>query len=228
VARSYSQHCSLAHALDVVGERWTLLIVRELMAGPRRYTDLAAGLVTVPSNVLAARLKDMESNGLVARRHLPAPAASVVVYALTESGESLGTAVTELARWGMRTLPPEREDRAFRVHWLVVALRASFDPAAATGLTESYEFVVDGESVSFELVDGEGLARVGSTTAPPAVVVTADADTLLALTSDAITGSEAIARGARIDGTPAAIARMRRVLPSRRVDTSEDHEEALA
>jgi DNA-binding HxlR family transcriptional regulator len=228
VARSYSQHCSLAHALDVVGERWTLLIVRELMAGPRRYTDLAAGLVTVPSNVLAVRLKDMEAHGLIARRPLPAPAASVVVYELTESGEGLGAAVTELARWGMRTLPPEREDRAFRVHWLVLALRASFDPAAAAGLTESYEFVVDGESVSFELVDGEGVARVSSPAASPAVVVTADADTLLALTSDAITGIEAIARGARFEGTPRAIERMRRVLPSRQVNVSEDHKEAMA
>jgi DNA-binding HxlR family transcriptional regulator len=228
MGRSYSQHCSLAHALDVVGERWTLLIVRELMAGPRRYTDLADGLVTVPSNVLAARLKDLESNGLIERRPLPAPAASVVVYELTESGESLGTAVTELARWGQRTLPPEREDRSFRVHWLVLALRASFDPAAASGLTESYEFVVDGESISFELVDGEGVAHVGSPNARPAVVVTADADTLLALTSDAISGSEAIARGARIEGATAAIRRMRKVLPSRRVKRSEDHEEAAA
>src|SRR2546422_10714284 len=83
MAHAYDQHCGLAHALDLVGERWTLLIVRELLAGPRRYTDLAAGLVSVPSNVLATRLREMESRGLVCRRTLPAPAASVVVYELT-------------------------------------------------------------------------------------------------------------------------------------------------
>src|SRR3979409_2522453 len=104
MARLYDQHCGLAHALDLIGERWTLLIVRELMAGPRRYTDLADGLVTVPTNVLAAPLKERERKGLVRRRRLSAPAASVVVYELTEDGESLSAAVTELARWGMRTL----------------------------------------------------------------------------------------------------------------------------
>lgn len=226
MARTYAQHCALAHALDQVGERWTLLIVRELMVGPRRYTDLADGLVTVPTNLLATRLKEMESNGLIRRRHLAAPAQSVAVYELTASGESLGTSVTELTRWGMRTLPPEREGRSFRAHWLVLALRARFEPAAAVGLTESYELNVDGESVCFDLVDGVGTARLGSPSAP-AVVVVADADTLLALTGGAISASEAFSRGARIEGAVAAIKRMQRVLPGRRVITSEKQGKAL-
>src|ERR1700736_6583253 len=154
VARSYDQHCGLAHALDLIGERWTLLIVRELLAGPRRYTDLADGLVSVPTNVLAARLREMDRKGLVRRHRLPAPATSVVVYELTEEGESLGAAVTELARWGMRTLPATTQGRPFRAHWLVLALGARFDPAAAAGVSECYEFHIEGDgAVCFEIVD---------------------------------------------------------------------------
>src|SRR4051812_22612336 len=128
MARLYDQQCALAHALDSVGERWTLLIVRDLLAGPRRYTDLADGLVNVPSNLLADRLKQMEAGGLVERKRLPAPADSVVVYELTELGQGLGSSLVELARWGMRTLPPTRDDRPFRTHWLVLALQARFAP----------------------------------------------------------------------------------------------------
>ena len=218
IARLYDQHCGLAHALDLAGERWTLLIVRELLAGPRRYSDLADGLVTVPTNLLASRLKGMEANGLVRRRPLPAPAGSVVVYELTESGEALGTAVVELARWGMATLPPTREHRPFRAHWLVLALRARFDPGAAAGVTESYEFRVEGhDPVHFDVADGSGTAGTGAAR-DPAVVIAADADTFVALTGGAIKPREAIRRGARIEGEPAAIARMGHILPPRGAD----------
>jgi len=214
MARSYKQYCGLAQALDLVGERWTLMIVRELMAGPRRYTDLADGLVTVPTNVLAARLREMQANGLVRRRRLPVPAASIV-YELTEDGESLLDAVTELARWGMRRLPATTEKRPFRAHWLVLALRARFDSVAATGVSETYEFDIAGDAaISFELADGEGRASVGSTL-DPAVRIAADADTLIALTGGAIGGPEALARGARIEGDPVAIERMQKILPTR-------------
>jgi DNA-binding HxlR family transcriptional regulator len=229
MARSYNQHCGLAHALDLIGERWTLLIVRELLAGPRRYTDLADGLVTVPTNVLAARLREMDDNGLVRRRRLPAPATSVVVYELTEEGESLGGAVTELARWGMRTLPATTQGRPFRAHWLVLALGARFDPAAAAGVSECYEFQMEGdEVVCFEIADGDGRARMGSAL-DPAVRITADADTLAALTSGAISASKAIDQGARIEGDPAAIERMRSIMPTRRVAATvqDTVEEAL-
>jgi len=213
VARSYAQHCGLARALDFVGERWTLLIVRELMAGPRRYTDLADGLMTIPSNLLATRLREMEANGLIARRRLPAPASSVVVYELTDDGESLSTAVIELARWGMRTLPVTTGGRPLRAHWLVLALHARFDPRAAAGVSESYELQLDGEEpVSFEVTAGDGHARMGPA-ADPAVRIAGDADTLVALTAGTISGLEAVHRGARIEGDPAALERMRRILP---------------
>jgi DNA-binding HxlR family transcriptional regulator len=218
MGRAYEQHCSLAHALDLVGERWTLLIVRELLVGPRRYTDLAGGLVSIPTNVLAARLRELEGNGLVARRRLPAPASSVWVYELTEAGASLADAITELARWGMRTLPARTEGRPFRAHWLVLALGARFDPAAAVGVSESYELVVEGEgAVCFEVDDGRGSARVGRAQ-DPAVRITADADTLVALAAGEDVAAETLAAGARvqIEGDGAALERMRRILPARR------------
>src|SRR5437588_7610620 len=145
MTRAYNQHCALAHALDIAGERWTFLIIRDLLAGPRRYSDLAEGLLTIPTNVLAARLKTMEANELIRRRRLDPPASSVVVYELTEHGLDLGEALLPLTRWGMRTLPATPDSRPFRAHWLVLALQARFEPSAAAGVEEEYEFRIDDE-----------------------------------------------------------------------------------
>jgi len=179
-------------------------------------------LVSVPTNVLAARLREMQGSGLVRRRQLDAPAASVSVYELTEEGESLADAVTELARWGMRTLPASTQGRPFRAHWLMLALRASFDPLAAIGVNETYEFDVEGDGVvHFEVADGEGRARMGPAS-DPAVRVLADADTLAALTAGDLSpldgaAPQARGAGARVEGEPAALERMRRVLPTHRI-----------
>jgi DNA-binding HxlR family transcriptional regulator len=214
LSRSYNQHCTLAHALDQVGERWTLLIVRELLTGPRRYNDLARGLVTVPSNVLADRLRDLEARKLVARRQLPAPAEQVVVYELTEEGVALSDAVAALARWGQRTLPPTADGRVFRARWLILAMEARFNPEAATGVNESYQLQVDDEEpVHFVVDDGQGHARAGEAL-EPAVSVQADAETLLALANGTTTVPDAIARGARIEATPDALQRMLEILPA--------------
>ncbi len=214
MTRSYSQHCTLAHALDQVGERWTLLIVRELLTGPRRYTDLARGLVTVPTNILASRLHDLEAFKLVTRRRLPAPADQVVVYELTEEGAALSDAVAALARWGQRTLPPMADGRVFQARWLILAMEARFNPEAATGVNESYQLQIDDEEpVYFTVKDGNGQARPG-TTPEPAVSVKADAETLLALANGAITIPDATAKGARVEGTPDAVQRMLEILPA--------------
>ncbi len=214
MARGYNQHCTLAHALDQVGERWTLLIIRELLTGPRRYTDLARGLVTVPTNVLASRLRDLEALELVTRRRLPAPADQVVVYELTEEGMELSDAVAALARWGQRTLPPTTDGKVFRARWLILAMEARFNPEAAAGVNESYQLQVDDEEpVHFTVEDGHGQARPG--TAPePAVSVKADAETLLALANGALTIPDATAKGARVEGTPDAVQRMLEILPA--------------
>jgi DNA-binding HxlR family transcriptional regulator len=105
VAKSYKQYCPVAHALDAVGERWSLLIVRELIHGPRRYTDLLDRLDGCGTNILAARLRHLEAAGVVAKRKLPPPAASTV-YELTEYGAGLRNCLRELAWWGARSLGP--------------------------------------------------------------------------------------------------------------------------
>ena len=115
--RSYDQFCAVARALDAVGERWSLLIVRELLGGPRRYTDLHADLPGVSTDILATRLKQLESEGLVVRRKLERPA-SAMVYQLTERGLMLRQVVDALGVWGMDALGDPRPTDAVRGHWV--------------------------------------------------------------------------------------------------------------
>jgi DNA-binding HxlR family transcriptional regulator len=119
--RSYDQYCSAARALDVVGDRWTLLIVRELLAGPRRYTDLHADLPGVSTDVLASRLKDMERDGLTTRRRLPPPGAAYV-YDLTPRGRELLPVLQALGAWGQPELGERRPTDAVRAHWFALPL----------------------------------------------------------------------------------------------------------
>jgi DNA-binding HxlR family transcriptional regulator len=119
--RSYDQYCSAARALDVVGDRWTLLIVRELLAGPRRYTDLHADLPGVSTDVLASRLKDMERDGLSTRRRLPPPGAAYV-YELTPRGRELLPVLQALGEWGQAELGERRPTDAVRAHWFALPL----------------------------------------------------------------------------------------------------------
>jgi DNA-binding HxlR family transcriptional regulator len=119
--RSYDQYCSTARALDAVGDRWTLLIVRELLAGPRRYTDLHADLPGVSTDVLAGRLKDMERDGLATRRRLPPPGAAYV-YELTGRGRKLLPVLQALGTWGESELGERRPTDAVRAHWFALPL----------------------------------------------------------------------------------------------------------
>lgn len=121
--RSYAQYCAVARGLDVIGERWTLLIVRELAFGPRRYTDLHADLPGISTDVLAARLKELEADGVVERRTF-APAAPVRVYDLTDRGRLLVPVVTALAEWGSPLLAAHQETDAVRHHWYLLPLAA--------------------------------------------------------------------------------------------------------
>lgn len=119
--RSYDQYCSAARALDTVGDRWTLLIVRELLAGPRRYTDLHADLPGVSTDVLASRLKDMERDGLATRRRLPPPGAAYV-YELTGRGRALLSVLQALGAWGQAELGERGPTDAIRAHWFALPL----------------------------------------------------------------------------------------------------------
>jgi DNA-binding HxlR family transcriptional regulator len=152
----------MAHALDLVGERWALLVVRELMHGPKRYTDLTEGLPGIGTNILASRLRDLEAGGIVSKRRLPPPAASRV-YELTDYGRELRPAMRELALWGARSLgPPTAEDELFE-GWLANAVDIVLAPFAPPG---RFEFRVGDEIAS--LVDGA--AQDGSIEDPDVVV----------------------------------------------------------
>ena len=145
--RAYDQYCPIAHALDLVGERWSLLVVRELMRGPKRYTDLAETL-GIGTNILAARLRDLEAGGVVTKRKLPPPAASRV-YELTDYGRELKSAMRELAVWGARSLGPPTEPDELFPGWLENAIDSVLAPVAPPG---RFEFRVGDEIAS--LVDG--------------------------------------------------------------------------
>jgi len=162
MAKRYDQYCTIAHALELVGERWSLLIVRELLSGPKRYTDLAGALPGIGTNVLAARLKDLEGCGVIAKRKLPPPTPAQV-YELTPYGVGLKAVVRELALWGVRSLGAPEDDDELAPDWLVSALDTVFAPVAPDG---TIEFRVGDEVAS--LVDGE--ARPGPADDPDVVL----------------------------------------------------------
>jgi DNA-binding HxlR family transcriptional regulator len=162
--KHYGQYCPVAHALEVVGERWSLLIVRDLMGGPKRYTDLASGLPGIGTNILAGRLKDLESVGVLRKYRLPPPAASQV-YELTEYGTALKTVLFEMARWGARSLgPPKAED--LHPGWLEGALRMV--GYAAPKCSGRFVFRVGNEVAS--LLNGD--SQPGAIEDPDAVIET--------------------------------------------------------
>jgi DNA-binding HxlR family transcriptional regulator len=160
--KRYDQYCPVAHALQLVGERWALLVVLELMRGPKRYTDLVEHLPGIGTNILASRLRDLEAGGIVTKRKLPPPAASQV-YELTEYGRGLRPALRELALWGARSLGPPTADDELFPGWLENAVDTVLAPIAPPG---RFEFRVGDEVAS--LVDGE--AQAGPVEQPDVVV----------------------------------------------------------
>lgn len=150
--KSYGQYCGVARALELVGERWALLIIRDLLVAPKRYTDLRAGLPKIPTNVLATRLKELEQAGIVTRRIQPRPSGAIV-YALTPYGADLDQVVLALGRWGARSLGELRPGEIATAETLVMALRSTFEPGNAKA---TYELRF-GEVVVHALVDGESL-----------------------------------------------------------------------
>jgi DNA-binding HxlR family transcriptional regulator len=162
MGKRYDQYCPIAHALELVGERWALLVVRELLSGPKRYTDLAAHLPGIGTNILAGRLKDLEAGGIIAKRRLPPPAAAQV-YELTAYGEALKPVIRELAVWGIRTLGPPTEEDQLQPGWLPNALDTVFAPVAPPG---TFEFRIGDELAS--IVDGQAVA--GAAEAPDVVL----------------------------------------------------------
>ena len=193
--KPYGQWCSLAKALELVGERWTLLLVRELLEGPRRYSDLLEDVPGISTDVLAARLRDMEEAGIVARRTLPAPASSKV-YELTPLGEELRAPVNALSRWGLQLLGP-RDTEEFRPHWLAISLRGLLNKRAAATATLDIDFDVDDELgvIRIHVEDGT-LEHVPEPDGNADVIVRADLGTLAKLGSGGAAARDALASGA--------------------------------
>lgn len=199
--RNYGQHCGMAHAVDLVGERWALLIVRDLLVGPRRFTDLKRGLPRIPTNILTARLKELEEAGIVERRLLPRPENSVV-YALSEYGADLEDVVLALGRWGARTLGEPGPEDVVTPSSLIMALRTTFQPAAARKLTASYE-IRAGEIV-LNLSVENGALRVDEGPAPAPDLVIETGPQIRSVMAGELTAAQAVDSGlVRISGDPA-------------------------
>jgi DNA-binding HxlR family transcriptional regulator len=203
--RSYDDACAAAHALDLVGERWALLVVRELVLGPKRFTDLRAGLPNASPNVLAQRLRELEGVGVVRRRKLPPPAASRV-YELTEWGMELEPVIISLGRWGARS-PSRPRDAALGVDSLILSLRTMFDAGAAEGIEASYELRLGEEVFRAEVADGRFEVARGNAERPAATIETG-AGTLGALIYEGGSLDEALRSGAvEVEGEKEAVER---------------------
>jgi DNA-binding HxlR family transcriptional regulator len=169
--RSYGQHCAIAHALDLVGERWTLLILRELLLGPLRYTDLLEGLPGIGTNLLARRLQDLEESAIIERQILPRPA-SATVYTLTRQGEALEPAIVALGRFGGRFLPGQPGPEEFRPRWAVIGLKHTFRPDHAPSEPCTYQLHLNGEQFHVRVENGRLIARQGAATDPDLIIHT--------------------------------------------------------
>jgi DNA-binding HxlR family transcriptional regulator len=176
--RTYADRCGIARALDVVGERWAVLVVRELLLGPKRFTDLRVGLSHVSPDVLAQRLRDLEAAGVVERVRLPPPA-SVRAYALTARGRELEPAVLALGRWGSVAPFPPAQDARLGSDALVLALKTLFDPAAGGDGDGSYELRL-GDDRFHARLDGDRFEVERGAAASPDAVIAADPGTLAA------------------------------------------------
>jgi DNA-binding HxlR family transcriptional regulator len=205
--RTYGQYCPLAKTLDVVGDRWSLLIVRELMIrGPCRYTDIRNGLPGIATNLLADRLRELEQAGVVRREDAPPPVATTLFH-LTSRGEELRPVLRAMATWGLPLLGEAPEGDAFRSHWLA-------SPAALylTDTTPNRPPIViqvrtGDESMLIETTDGGVRTRPGSTESPDAVI-TGPPRGVIDLLVGRLALTAASDRGVEFDGDPQVLARV--------------------
>ena len=215
--RNYSQFCGLAHALDVVGERWTLLIVRELGSGPKRYTQLVDSLAGIGPSLLATRMRQLESDGIVQRRLAADQPSSTVLYELSTAGRELAEAIIPLAVWGARHQMDDADvDReAFRAEWVLSFLVAGSDAVspAADGM---YEFRVDDSVACLRVRDGRLSVRTGPCKEPADVVVRMTRKTVSAIAGQRTTITDAIKDGQiKAEGDAAAVAGLASIVDDR-------------
>jgi DNA-binding HxlR family transcriptional regulator len=207
--RSYGQYCSVAKALDVVGDRWTLLIVRELLArGPSRYTDIRSGLPGIATNLLADRLREMEAADLVSREDAPPPVATTL-FRLTERGAALSAVIFELGRWGVPLMADHQPDDAFRGQWLRLPVRMFLTDHEPDQPPASIQVRADDQTVVLDVEAGQISLRLA--TAPDAdATISGPPPRILALFSGKLSLADAEGQGLEITGSRKAV---ERVLP---------------
>ena len=204
-SRSYEQFCGVARALDLVGERWALLIVRDLILGPKRFTDLRRGLPGIGTNVLAARLQELERNGVIERRALPPPAASTV-YELTDYGRELEGPLLAVGRWGALSMGARQPGQTLRSEWFGVALKAFFRPEAASDLKAKIELRFDDGTFVARVDQGSLVLEPGSPNGADLVLKT-EVETLIAFLAGADVPPAALAP----EGDTALLERLPRI-----------------
>ncbi|MGH3373873.1 MAG: winged helix-turn-helix transcriptional regulator [Actinoallomurus sp.] len=208
--RNYGQYCGLAAGLDLVGERWTLLIIRELLAGPCRYNVLLANLPGIGTNLLADRLKFLSECGIIRQRRREG--SKLRDYELTEQGEGLRESVLALARWGLGTLDQPAPGDIVRPRWAALAIEAIIDPGAA-GPDEQYEFRIDDEVFHVSVLDGQVTVGHGKATTEHALTLTTDSVTFVKIGAGLLNPLEAtLTNRLVIDGDEDAIIRCSRLL----------------
>jgi DNA-binding HxlR family transcriptional regulator len=203
-ARTYGQFCGLARALEIVGERWSLLVVRDLVLGPKRFTDLQRTLPRIPVSILTSRLNELEEAGVVRRRVLSQLDAGVV-YELTEYGNELDHIVLELGLWGARSLTYPRADEVFTLDTAIISLYTTFQEDVASGVHVNYELHhLGGEMIVHAMVDDGALKAAAGALPAADLVIEPQGPAMIDLFNGKLAAQDAISSGkVRIDGDPA-------------------------
>ena len=211
--RTYRDGCAIAQALDLVGDRWALLVVRELLLGPKRHTDLRRALPSASPNVLSQRLTELEGAGVIRRRKLPPPAGARV-YELTDWGRELEDTVMSLGQWAARSPTPPRPAPIRSADSVILALRARFDSRAAHGLHAAYELRLGEDRFRIQVADDQLELARGEAHQPDATIDT-DNDTIAAV----LWGGRSLADAQRsgtmtIEGNKATVERFVQLFPA--------------
>ncbi len=199
--RTYGQFCGFARAVEIIGERWAMLLIRDLLVGPKRFGELQRGLPRIPTNILTARLKELEAAGIVQRRASAQPGGGVL-YELTPRGHELEAPVLALGRWGAKNLLDEpRPDEIVTNDSMIMALRTTFQPDAAKGVHASYELHMGPVVIHARIDNGKIVAGEGALQNADLIIEAGPA--LKSVMAREVTPREAIAnKSVRITGDP--------------------------
>ncbi|SEF33382.1 DNA-binding transcriptional regulator, HxlR family [Amycolatopsis pretoriensis] len=202
-ARTYGQFCGLARALEIVGERWSLLVIRDLVLGPKRFGDLQRTLPRIPVSILTSRLNELEETGVIRRRVLSQLDAGVV-YELTEYGCELDHILLDLGLWGARSLTHPKPDEVFTLDIAIISLYTTFQEEAARGVHVNYELRYPGDMVVHAMID-DGALKVAAGALPAAdLVIEPQGPAILDVLNGNLSAQDAISSGkVRVEGDPA-------------------------